>query len=276
MNIEQKRELQLEVLVSTQNRNNLDFLHNMFNNNSIEEHNILIVNQTSEPNLLKSDYTNVRVINSFEKGLSKSRNLAIENANADICLIADDDVVFEPDFSQIILDAYISNQDADILTFQTLTTHNEAYSKYPKSTTRLKPFLKKVLSIEVTFKRASIISHSSRFNENFGLGGHFEDSETYLFLRQAILNNNLKAYFVPRFIVKHQPTSSSDDVASDRFIYARSALNYKLYGRFSYLYILKLLFSLARKGKLKFSQIGKKFKIAKQGINHFKKLNNAS
>ena len=45
-----------------------------------------------------SDFENIRVINSFEIGLSKSRNLAIKNALGDICIIADDDIEYVEDF----------------------------------------------------------------------------------------------------------------------------------------------------------------------------------
>ena len=103
----------------------------------------------------------------------------------------------------------------------------------------------------------------------------FEDSETFLFLN-SVIKHRLKALFVPKTIVAHEPESSSDDVASDRYIYARSALNYKLFGRMSYFYILKLLFSLLRKGKINASQLIPKFKVAQKGIKQYKSIINAS
>jgi glycosyltransferase involved in cell wall biosynthesis len=44
---------------------------------------------------LVSDFPSVRVVNSFEKGLSKSRNLGLLNAHGKIVLLADDDEVFK-------------------------------------------------------------------------------------------------------------------------------------------------------------------------------------
>ena len=75
----------------------------MFANNTLEDYRILIINQTTKDNLLESELTNVRVINSFEKGLSKSRNLAIRNAMGDICLIADDDITYKKGFKKDII-----------------------------------------------------------------------------------------------------------------------------------------------------------------------------
>ena len=61
---------------------------------------------------------NINLINVNEIGLSKSRNLAIENAKADICLLADDDIVYENNFESIILNAFNLNPCADIITFK--------------------------------------------------------------------------------------------------------------------------------------------------------------
>ena len=80
------------------NRDNLDFLIPMFPSANFADFTILIVNQTTEKKLMNSDFPNLKVINSFEKGLSKSRNLALKNATKKILLIADDDVIYLPDF----------------------------------------------------------------------------------------------------------------------------------------------------------------------------------
>ena len=62
------------------NRNNFDFLKAMFVNIPIENYHILIINQTTGNNKLESDFENVRVINTTELGLSKSRNMALKQA----------------------------------------------------------------------------------------------------------------------------------------------------------------------------------------------------
>ena len=130
----------LEVLVATMNRTSLDFLYRMFSKSGMEGFKILIVNQTNENAILKSDDPNIRVINAFEKGISKSRNLAIRNAKGPLCFNTDDDVVFVKGFSEIIVNAYnVFNQS--ILTFKTLTTTGEEFWKYPKKSRRHNDFV---------------------------------------------------------------------------------------------------------------------------------------
>ncbi len=269
-----KSEVPLEILVSTVNRNSLDFLEVMFQNNNISDYQILVINQTSENHTLNSNDPKIRVINSFEKGLSKSRNLAIENAIGDICLLADDDVVYIEGFEKPIIEGYRHLEDADIITFKTLTTENKPFSKYPKRTSQLKSFSKYVLSIEISFRRLSIVNRVIRYDEFFGLGAIFQDSENYLFLLGLQKQTNLKLYFIPEFIVMHPPLTSSDEVVSDRLIFARCALNYKLYGNAGYVYVFKYLFYLLRHRLIAFNEINDKFKVAHSGIQTYKKLNN--
>ena len=92
----------VEIVIATMNRNSLDFLIPMFPFCHFSEFSILIINQTEENNLLTSEFPSVRVINSFERGLSKSRNLGLENAKGNIILISDDDEIFKKDFDSII------------------------------------------------------------------------------------------------------------------------------------------------------------------------------
>ncbi|PWK18211.1 glycosyltransferase [Xanthomarina spongicola] len=272
MNISEKTKIPLEILVATTNRTSLGFIYKMFKNNALEDYHILIINQTSKERLLHSETKNIRVINSFEKGLSRSRNLAIQNAFGDICLLADDDVVYLEHFEKPILESYNKLTDADIITFKTLTSVKKPYSNYPNQVTSLDRFYRKVLSIEISFKRESVLKNNLKFDELFGLGSVFQDGENRLFLNEVVKNKQIKAYFSPEYIVMHEPLSSSDDVASDRFIFARSALNYKLHGVFVWLYVFRLIASLLRKRLIKMNEVSSKIKVANQGIKTYKDL----
>jgi glycosyltransferase involved in cell wall biosynthesis len=272
MNILEKSKIPLEILVATTNRTSLDFLNNMFKNNVLEDYHILVVNQTRVENALTSKLPNIRVINSNEIGLSRSRNLAINHAVGNICLLADDDVVYLQDFEKSILESYNKLPDADVITFKTITTENKPYSKYPNQITDLHTFYKKVLSVEISFKRESILQNNLFFDENFGLGSVFQDGENRLFFEEVFKINQIKTYFTPENIVIHQPSSSSDDVASDRFIFARSALNYKLHGIFVWAYVFRLIASLVRKKLINLNDISSKIKVANQGIRTYKSL----
>ena len=112
------------------NRNTLDFLIPMFPFCHFSDLSILIVNQTEEKKLLVSDFPSIRVINSFEKGLSKSRNLALKNAIGKIVLIADDDVVYKKDFDTKIVQAHNRYNNKAAISFCIEKPNGLLYKKY--------------------------------------------------------------------------------------------------------------------------------------------------
>ena len=120
----------IEILVATMNRNSLDFLEPMFASH-FSNYNILIINQTTKGSLLVSHYPTVRVINFYDKGLTKSRNIALKNAIGKLCIITHDDVVFKSDFQEKILKAFNENKEAALISFRTEKPDGSLFKKYP-------------------------------------------------------------------------------------------------------------------------------------------------
>ncbi len=264
------KSIELEILIATMNRTSLDFLSVMFYGLNYLDYNVLVVNQTTEEKLLKSEHSNIRVINSFEKGLSKSRNLAIKNAEKSICLLSDDDIVFKEGFEESILNTYKEN-DFPIITFQTVTTQNKLYWTYPLYPKLHNDFLsRKTLSVEITFKKDFI--KGLEFNEKFGLGAKFEDGENYIFLLEA-KKKELQIWFENKIISIHEPFSSSDELESDRLTYAKSAIHFCKYGNLAYFWVFKFVFFLFRKKYISFRDIRRKLKIGFKGIQDYKNNN---
>lgn len=264
----------LEILIATKDRINLDFLLPMFPFAPFYNFNILIVNQSKE-NILTSDFHSVRVINSREVGLSKSRNLAIKNGIKKICLLADDDVVYFENFEKIIINAFMSLCNPIIITFN----HQRIGLYEPKNKSRkayehtIKSILK-VCSIEIAFQLHEIKNNNIHFDEYFGLGSFFETAEENLFLGNA-LKLKLDSYYCPDVIVSHPLVSSGNQEGKDELIYARSALIYKTKGIYVYFWLHKYLFFLYRKGFIGKTEYMDKFKLGLSGIKKFKELNKA-
>lgn len=251
------------------NRNDLSFLEEMFQKkvNQIKE-SVLIVNQSLE-NVLYSDYENIRVINSKEFGLSKSRNLAIEHSNKELCWILDDDCIVLPDAVETIVNAHNKN-DFTILTFRTKTPAGTAFYDYECEFRLLdRKEIVPILSPEITFKRKEILSADLKYNIRFGLGAQFQDSENFVFLDDA-LSKQLEIGYVPNFIVQHESRTSSDDVSSNRVIYARGALAGRDNIVTAVFYQFKYIFFLWRKGYVRsFPKLTEKFKVFEHGANDY-------
>ena len=267
--------MKLEILVSTMNRTSLGFLEAMFPFESLKDLQILIVNQTKQGLELKSKFSNIRVRNSYEIGLSKNRNLAINNALGDICLIADDDTEYVSGFQELIKNTFRSYSDASLVKFKIETFEGKPYKTYPQKSKRLISYsdINTISSIEIAFRRQNIVDKRIQFNELFGLGSTFKSGEEFLFLKE-ILDNNLGIYFKNETIVKHK-FESSTIVGSDYYIMAQSVIYSIIYGNLSRLYVLKLLFFLYRKGQIKMKDFFVKYDIAIKAIALYKNLINS-
>ena len=273
MNIKEKSDLQLEILISTMNRTSLDFLDAMFINNSTSVYNILIINQTSADMLLQSNRANIRIVNSFERGLPSSRNLAISNAIGDICLIADDDLEYEKDFEKAIINAFAKYEEADIITFQMTDETGKLYVEYPDIIRHDKKTVETANSVVICFKRKSIVEKKVLFNNNFGLGAVFPTANEYVFLRNA-LKKGLNIFFEPKILLSHPHFSSGKDSGSDKIVYARAALFYKYSGILGYLRLGKYLWMNYNLDILKFNELLPKYLIGLKGIKTYRNLLN--
>ncbi|WP_214694319.1 glycosyltransferase [Exiguobacterium sp. s160] len=240
----------VEVLMSTMDKKDIkeiDFKKKNINSD------VLIINQYNNMESVSLN-NNVRMLNFPEKGLSKSRNRAIENAVGEICIISDDDVVYVENFSEIVSEAF-ANNDADVITFQVITPCGEKYKKYAdKSFAHTNKSILKVSSIEIAFNRKRINKAGIKFNENFGLGAKFSSGEENLFLRDCI-KKGLAIKYVPLPIVIHKKESSGT-LNNDQIFISKGALFKELFGWRSY--FVNILFAI-----LKYSEYKKIFSLRK-------------
>ncbi len=260
----------LEILISTMNRKDLSFLKPMFPNHDLADLKILIVNQTKSSNWLESDYENIRVINSNEFGLSKSRNLALQNASADIVLFADDDVVYLENFENIILAAYQKYTSAALISFQFLNDSGQLKKEYPAEEGFITSTKRPLSSVEISVNLNSFRKQKIYFNENFGLGTEFPATEEQIFRRQ-ILKKGMKVAFVSKPILIHSDETSASNQGSESFIKAMSAQKFLAYGNFAYLWLLKFVFFLFRHKFITAKDILKSYQIGSKAIQNIKK-----
>jgi glycosyltransferase involved in cell wall biosynthesis len=178
------KKMTIEVLISTMFKKNNDEIIALLDEMNISS-DCVVINQCDEEKIEYIQYRGYIVIAvySHERGLSKSRNLALMYANADIIVVADDDVCYVKGYSEIIMAAYEANPDADILTFKV-----KDGKKYFSAKKRLNFLtIHKVASWEITMKLCSV--KSIKFNEVFGAGSpYFQCGEENIFLRDCLKN----------------------------------------------------------------------------------------
>lgn len=269
MDIAFKKE-DVEIVLATINRNSLDFLIPMFPFCHFSKFSILIINQTQENKLLISEFPSVRVINSFERGLSKSRNLGLENAKGKNILIADDDEVFKEGFDSIISNSYNKYPEATVISFCIEKPDGTLFKKYPnhtvKSPNRLSLF--DVLSIEISLNKMLFDKLNVKFDENFGLGSHFKMGEEAVFLSD-LKDKNQHIIIENKVIATHPAISTDDKLDHRERYYIQGAFLSRILNA-SYLkgIFLKLFFDV-KQDKLKINQIPTAIRNANKGRNDF-------
>lgn len=158
--------------------------------------NCVIINQCNEDKKEELKIENNKTclwINSKERGLSRSRNMAIQNSDTDVCLIADNDEIFDDDVEEKILKAYKELPQADIIVFN---LHNKP-TKLKNKIYKLKRLESlRVCSLQISFKRQSVIENNLKFDIKLGAGTGNGAGEENKFLLDAY-DNELKIYHYP-------------------------------------------------------------------------------
>lgn len=217
----------VEVLVSTMNRENKDLLSKM----KIAS-NAVIVNQCGRKGSTCIEYKENHVlwIDSNDLGLSKSRNIAIANAKSSIIVLADDDMEYIEGYAEVIENAFLKFPDADAIAF-CVEGIEEPFKEYKDKEKRIN-FLSSMhlCSVELAFKRESIIKNQIFFNEKFGSGANYKMGEENIFLFNC-LKKKLKIYYVPEKIAcLHIGNSSWFQGFNNKYFFDRGAINRELFG----------------------------------------------
>lgn len=223
--------MKVQVLMSTMNRASLVDL-NLQDRNIL--HNVLVINQNGTNGSICDDKNSFKMINTDTIGTSVSRNLALNNAEGEYCIFADDDIKYVKDYEEIILDSFSKHPDADIITFQIMTPDGSLFkNNYMRSLRwhNLRTVLKSA-SIEIAFKRESVLRANLGLDLEFGLGSRYRIHDDVIFLADA-LKKNLKVLYMPIPIVIH-PKESSGTMYNDLLIFSKGAAFYRIYKGLSY------------------------------------------
>lgn len=168
-----------------------------------------------------------------QRGVSRSRNRAIELASDEICLFGDDDQVYVPDVCSRIEEAFGRHPQADIITFMEKVAPGGPWRKpYPG---RCRPHsvlsVGKVRMPEVAFRLSRVNEVGLRLDEAFGPGSTYISGDEFAFLFDA-LRRGLKLIFLPELISYHPMNSTAGRGATDKNVmYSKGPMMKRAFGR---------------------------------------------
>lgn len=178
----------LQVLVATMHQDDLSIVKKM---------NIrcaaVIANQADRDEVLVEE--DIEMITTNTRGVGLNRNIALQAADAQIVLFADDDVIYNDDMPEAVIAAFQDNPDADVLVFGIDITHNGKVTEQRHLQNKQLHVWNAMRfgTVRVAARRKALLSANIAFDQNFGGGCPFSSGEDSLFLK-ACFDAGLKIY----------------------------------------------------------------------------------
>ncbi len=209
--------------------------------------------------------TRVRVLRQSGKGVGRSRNAALANAQADICLFGDEDIVYDDGYEEKVLRAFIRHPEASVITFNVRvderrrTYWNEKphrirwynYGRYP--------------AYAIAVRRRDIQKNNICYSKLFGGGARYSNGEDSLFLHDCLKAGLV--LFAETSVLGEETYRESTWFKgyTDKFFYDRGVLYHFLYGKAAAVFGLRFLLS-NRKTMLKEHSLSQAYALLRKGI----------
>lgn len=151
-----------------------------------------------------------RMITTSTRGVGRNRNLSLLFADADICLLTDDDVVYRDGYEANVLSAFEALPDADVIIFGLKSIH---------SSDRKPPQIKRIRKLgrfsrnpyggpRIAFRLEAIRKANIWFSLLFGGGCRYASGEDSIFIKDC-RRKGLTIYTHPFILARTDTTTSS-------------------------------------------------------------------
>lgn len=213
----------------------------------------------------------VRMYSTTQRGLSRSRNMALIHAKGDYCLIADDDEVLSDDYEQKIIDAFSRNLYADAIAFNYYDTNSRTQNTKRK-------IIKKECeasannffsSVSLAFKREKVLMEGIWFNAKLGAGSGIISAGEESVWQSLARKKGLRIFQCPEYITTvSQVNSTWFNGFDEKYFYDLGANLTARYGIVKYIYQFYYPYRLRKETKL---SIWKQICCINAGMQGFKK-----
>ena len=189
--------MRVQVLVATMDQSDFNLLEKM----NIKS-DVIVGNQCSRNSIEEFVWNNhkVKYLNFAERGVGLNRNNCLMRADADICLFADDDIVYSDDYVEKVIKSFKEHPNADVIIFNLI---EQKTSRYIIKKTEKVGYLNYLRygTARIAVKLKSIREKGIGFNLCFGGGTEHCHGEDNLFLTDC-LKKGLKVFAVPEAIAE--------------------------------------------------------------------------
>lgn len=199
----------------------------------------------------------INTIFSEQKGVTKSRNIALKNipGSTDIVFFLDDDVVLERNCYDTIVSAF-SGSDFDVITFTVSTLEGDKLLKNyaTKTFSHGKFSILKVGTIEIAARAEIFARHPELcFPEHMGAGAQYPLCDEPVFLSR-ISRAGYPLGFIPQVVARHPWESSGKGIANQYAMMSRGIAFREIFGLASSL-VLNFVFYMKSLNKIKYNKL---------------------
>lgn len=189
--------MKIQVLVAAMHQND----HSLIDKMNIKT-DAIVGNQCDFDSVEHFEHNSNKItyLNFKERGVGLNRNNSLMRADADVCLFADDDMVYCDDYAKTVQEAFEQIPDADVIVFNLVEDVPTRYVIKKQTKVNYLNYLR-YGTARVAVKLKSVKENAIYFNQCFGGGTEHCHGEDNLFLT-ACLKNKLKIYAVPQYIAK--------------------------------------------------------------------------
>lgn len=234
--------------------------------------NVVFANQCDHTSYeeVEFDGHTAKMISTQTRGVGVNRNLAIMYANADICLFADDDVVYRDNMEALVVSEFDAHPDADVIIFHLDTDDKERTQEKYFKTKKCGVFARMPWGgVRIAVRLASVKKANVFFTTLFGGGCVFPSGEDSIWLQDA-KRKGLTFYVSKETIGKVMFAASTWFTGFDeRYYYGKGAFYQAARPKLKYLW---MLYFVVRSHKHKNMKLADKLKWMNYGAIGYKKL----
>ncbi len=181
-----------------------------------------------------------RMITTATRGVGVNRNVALDAADGDVLLLADDDVVYRDDMPTQVLQAFADNPQADVLIFgMDMVRDGRVFETRSEPARRVRIWnAMKYGTYRIAIRRTALERTGIRFHGSFGGGCPFSAGEDSLFIKSCF-DSGLRVYAHPYVLGSCCKDCSSWFVGyNEKYFYDKGVLVRHLFPRTAYVMAL--------------------------------------
>lgn len=243
--------MKVEVLVATINQTDLSLFEKM----NIQT-DVIFCNQCDRNEFIETEINGcrVRMLSTTTRGVGVNRNFAMQLSDADICLFADDDVVYFDDYEKTIINAFNEYLKSDMIAFNVKESRDGKVFKDIINKSGKAGHMYGTYCLGI--KNKSIKQKNINFSRMFGGGTIYSCGEDSLFCREVIKNGEFYQYATCIGTVNHGPSTWFNGY-NEKYYFDRGALCKAMYPTMWRLLKYYLVVKLGRKSSFSLFKVAK-------------------